>query len=205
MKLTNAILKPFRVLTTVLFLLGSCTMSSYNVVWRKREEILKGKSPLTYICAWSFSRGQVQKEADQKRLAFFSLFSIHYHRGATCIAERLSFGQPWVYVGAGWTWVSPSWQQLLVSPHRNQYCSCPATEALQHKPNAFISSSHQKEPSTYLYIWDYYSGSPYQTKMMPRCSPLMQALLLLLDNSVWRTVSFISYIPCQTYKNPRRK
>lgn len=31
-KLTNAILKPFRALTTVLFLPGSRTMSSYNAV-----------------------------------------------------------------------------------------------------------------------------------------------------------------------------
>lgn len=31
-KLTNATLKPFSVLTTVLFLLGSCSRSSYNVV-----------------------------------------------------------------------------------------------------------------------------------------------------------------------------
>lgn len=38
-KLTNATLKPFRVLTTVLFVLGSCTMSSYNAVWMKIREI----------------------------------------------------------------------------------------------------------------------------------------------------------------------
>lgn len=74
---------------------------------------------------------------------------------------------------------SSSWSHL----NRNQSCSCPATKTLLHKPNAFVSSSHQKKPSTYLYIWDYYSGSPYQTKKMSRCSPLMQALLLLLDNS----------------------
>lgn len=93
-----------------------------------------------------------RKEADQKHMAFFSLSSIHYHRGTTTITGRLSFGQPWVYIGAGWNWLCPTWQQLLVSLHRNQSWSCPATKTLPHKQNTSTSSSHQRHFHIFLYL-----------------------------------------------------
>lgn len=94
MKLTNAILKPFRVLTTVLFLLGSCTMSSYNVVWRKREEILKGKSPLTYICAWSFSRGQVERKLTRRAWHFSAYFQSIITEEPLALLRGSALGSP---------------------------------------------------------------------------------------------------------------
>lgn len=118
---------------------------------KKGNTIRKVSSDLN-LCLVIQSR-PVRKEADQRHMAFFNLSSIHYHRGATSIADRLSFGQPWVYIGAGWNWVCPTWQQLLVSSHRNQSWSCPATKTLPHKYiYFFITSKKPPHISTFRII-----------------------------------------------------
>jgi len=40
-----------------------------------------------------------------------------YHRVAT------SIGQQWVHLAASWSWLFPTWGQLLASSHRSYPCS----------------------------------------------------------------------------------
>ena len=55
--------------------------------------------------------------------AFFSPSEIRHHRGATSIADGLSFDQQQICLGAGWNLLCPARGQLLVSSHRSHPCS----------------------------------------------------------------------------------
>lgn len=55
------------------------------------------------------------------------------HRGASSVAQRLSFGQWWVPFGASWNWMFKMGQ--LIDSSQRYLWSLPATETLLLKPS----------------------------------------------------------------------
>lgn len=120
-----------------------------------------------------------RKEANQKHRYFSAYLQSIITEEPSASLRSSALGSPGSTLELAGTGSSPQgssfWSHLTDT---NPEAALPPNPC--HTNQIYLLLQHIKETSTYFCI---YSGSPYQTKKMPSCSPLMQALLLFLDNS----------------------